>query len=73
MIFAAILADEFDNKVSLEDTIDDAPIDSLEYFQFVKRLEDEFNILLPEAEVSKAATFKQLKVIVDRLHARVPN
>jgi acyl carrier protein len=74
MIFAVILADEFGGRVSLDDMIDDAQIDSLEYLEFIKRLEDEFQIRLPDEEVAKAGTFKQLSVIVDRLrHAEFPS
>lgn len=68
MTFEAILADEFEGKIRLDDMIDDAAIDSLDYIVFIKRLEDEFHVLLTDAELAKAATFRHLSVIVDRMH-----
>ncbi len=67
MIFEAVLADEFQGRIRMDDVIDDAAIDSLEYLEFIKRLEDEFKVLLPWAEVGKLKTFRDLSILIGRL------
>jgi acyl carrier protein len=67
VIFAAILADEFGNKVSLNDVIENAEIDSLEYLEFIQRLETEFKITLADEDVTRANTFRDLQALVEKL------
>jgi acyl carrier protein len=67
VIFAAILADEFGNKVSLNDVVEDSEIDSLEYLEFIQRLEREFRITLPDVDVARAKTFRDLQALVEKL------
>lgn len=65
--FESLLADEFGGDMGIDDVIDDAAIDSLEYFAFLKRLEDEFSLTLPSADVAEAKTFRDLGILVGRL------
>ncbi len=67
MTFESLLADEFGGDMGIDDVIDDAAIDSLEYFAFLKRLEDEFSLTLPSADVAEAKTFRDLGILVGRL------
>jgi acyl carrier protein len=67
MTFAEILHDEFDGKVGLEDEIDDAPIDSLEYLSFIKRLEAELRIEISDEKLSGLETFEDIEALTEVL------
>lgn len=67
MTFPEILADEFEGKISLQDVIEDAAMDSLEYLQFTQRLEKEFGVTLKDEDVQKAVTFRDLQALVEKL------
>ena len=67
MIFTAILADEFGGKVRLQDVIEDAEIESLDYVAFIQRLENEYKIVLEDKDVAMARTFADLQALVDKL------
>lgn len=67
MTFSEILADEFEGKISLQDVIEDAAMDSLEYLQFTQRLEKEFGVTLKDEDVQKAVTFRDLQALVEKL------
>jgi acyl carrier protein len=69
MNFTAVLLDEFDGKVRMDDAIDDAAIDSLEYLGFIKRLEDEFRIVIAEETLGEVETFRDLEHIVEGIRA----
>ena len=66
MTFSAVLADEFGGKVRMYDNIEDAAIDSLEYIEFIQRLEREFRVTLKDEDVAKAKTFHDLEVLAVR-------
>lgn len=66
MTFPEILADEFEGKISLQDVIEDAAMDSLEYLQFTQRLEKEFGVTLKDEDVQKAVTFRDLQALVEK-------
>jgi len=62
--FTEIMACELGSKVQLQDGIDDAAIDSLEYLEFVLHVEKEFGVKLPEDQLSKVQTFRDLELLV---------
>ena len=69
MNFEEILKEELGEDIVLDDSIDDAAVDSLEYICFLKRLEDKFNVLIPDEQLGNFDTFRQLEEYVEELAA----
>ena len=66
----AVIRDEMNAAVKLEDVIEDSAIDSLEYIELVRRLEAMFGIEINEKELERVETFGELCNVVDRLRKR---
>lgn len=63
MTFTELLDDQLGAHVDLDAEIDDTAIDSLEYLELVKRIEEEFHVFLPDEALSQVKTFRDLQAI----------
>lgn len=63
MTFTELIDDQIGAHVELDDDIDATAIDSLEYLELVKRIEEEFHVFLPDEALAKVKTFRDLQAI----------
>jgi acyl carrier protein len=70
--FAAILKDELGDQVNMWDVIDEAEVDSLEYINFIKRLETEFSVRLEDEALANAKTFFDLECLATGCEPATP-
>ena len=63
MTFEQVLQEEL-GLVELDARIDEAPVDSLDYLCFLKRIEEEFKLHLPD-DLSGLETFRALEEFVE--------
>jgi acyl carrier protein len=65
----AVIIDELDRPAELHEVISDLDIDSLEYIELIRRLEQIFSIRIEEEDLQAIVTLGDLCRVVDRKRA----
>lgn len=64
MTFEEIMAAELGEEIQLDEVIEDAKIDSLDYLQFIHELERAFHTTIPDEMLMKVKTFRDLGILI---------